>query len=60
VINPLMEHRYRDMTAKLVELLMPHQKGHPITYNHYFTETIQNMRGKRLEAEVTRRLSLSH
>ncbi len=45
------------MTAKLVELLIPHQKGHPITYNHYFTETIQNMREKRLEAEVVRRLS---
>lgn len=47
VIDPLMEHRYRDMTAKVVvELLMPHQKGHPITHNHYFTETIQNMREK--------------
>lgn len=57
VIDPLMEQRYRDMTEKLVELLTPHQKGHPITYNHYFTETIQNMREKRLEAEVTRRLS---
>jgi hypothetical protein len=57
VIDPLMEERYRDMTAKLVELLTPHQKGHPITYNHYFTETIQNIREKRLEAEVTRRLS---
>ena len=45
------------MKAKLAELLIPHQKGHPITYNHYFTETIQNMREKRLEAEVTRRLS---
>lgn len=57
VIDPLMEHRYRDMTAKLVELLIPLQKGHPITYNHYFTETIQNMRERRLEEEVTRRLS---
>ena len=52
-----MEQRYRDMTAKLIELLIPHQKGHLITYNHYFTETIQNMREKRLEAEVARRLS---
>jgi hypothetical protein len=56
VIDPLMEERYRDITAKLVELLAPYQKGHPIAYNHYFTETIQNMREKRLEAEVTRRL----
>ncbi|KAJ6048207.1 Male sterility NAD-binding [Penicillium canescens] len=22
------------------ELLMPHQRGYPITYNHYFTETL--------------------
>jgi hypothetical protein len=43
VINPLMEERYRDMTAKLVEFLTPHQKGHPIMYNHYFTKTIQNI-----------------
>jgi hypothetical protein len=57
VIDPLMEQRHQDMIVKLVELLMPHQKGHLITYNHYFTETIQNMREKRLEAEVTRRLS---
>ncbi|CZT51083.1 related to vacuolar sorting protein VPS1, dynamin, and related proteins [Rhynchosporium secalis] len=57
VLDPLMEQRYRDMTDKLVELLLPHQKGHPITYNHYFIETIQNMRERRLEAEVTRKLS---
>lgn len=57
VIDPLMDQRYQDMIAKLVELLTPHQKGHPITYNYYFTETIQNMRERRLEAEVTRRLS---
>jgi hypothetical protein len=57
VIDPLMDQRYQDMIAKLIELLMPHQKGHPITYNHYFTETIQNMREKRLEADVARKLS---
>jgi hypothetical protein len=57
VIDPLMDQRYQDMIAKLIELLMPHQKGHPITYNHYFTETIQNMREKRLEADLARKLS---
>jgi hypothetical protein len=57
VIDPLMEERSRDMTAKLAEIMAPYQKGHPITYNHYFTETIQNLREKRLEAEVARRLN---
>ena len=36
---------------------MPHQKEYPIIYNHYFTETIQNIKEKRLEAEVAKRLS---
>ena len=31
--------------------------GHPVTYNHDFTETIQKMREKRLEAEIARWLS---
>ena len=57
VIDPIIEDRLREMTSKLAELMAPHQKGHPITYNHYFTETIQNLREKRLEAEVGRRLS---
>lgn len=29
---------------------------HPITYNHYFTETIQKIREQNLETEVTRKL----
>lgn len=29
------------------EFLMSHQRGHPITYNHYFTETLQDTRADR-------------
>ncbi|KAJ5705391.1 hypothetical protein N7536_001080 [Penicillium majusculum] len=29
------------------EFLMSHQRGHPITYNHYFTETLQDTRVER-------------
>jgi hypothetical protein len=57
VVDPLMEERSQEMAVKLVELLLPHQKGHPITYNHYFTETIQSMRSRRQEEDITRRLS---
>ena len=57
VIDSLMNERAHEMEEKLQELLAPHQKGHPITYNHYLTETIQNMREKRMEDEVIRRLS---
>lgn len=45
------------MTSKLAKLMMPYQTGHSITYNHYFTETIQNLIEKRLESEVAGRLT---
>lgn len=57
VIGPEMDEKWTELEAKLRELVTPTQKGHPITYNHYFTETIQNMRHRRMEEEVTRRLS---
>ena len=37
----------RDLEKATKELLMPHQRGHPITYNHYFTETLQKTRAAR-------------
>ncbi|KAI9824767.1 MAG: hypothetical protein M1832_001595 [Thelocarpon impressellum] len=54
VIDPLMETRSKNLDEKLEELLAPYQKGHPITYNHYFTETIQNVRRRRVEVQVKR------
>jgi hypothetical protein len=33
-------------------LLKPHQNSHPISYNHYFTETLQKIRDRRREREV--------
>jgi GTPase SAR1 family protein len=39
---------------KVSELLVPHLQGHPITYNHYFTENLQKMRNQRREREVMR------
>lgn len=41
---------------KVKELLSTFRKFHPITYNHYLTETIQKKREKRLEAEVAGKL----
>ncbi|OJJ52215.1 hypothetical protein ASPSYDRAFT_95750 [Aspergillus sydowii CBS 593.65] len=38
---------------------MPHQKGHPITYNHYFTETLQKIRSGRRESELSTALQQS-
>ena len=56
IIDPSIDEKFRKAGEKLQELLEPHQKGHPITYNHYFTETIQNMRQKSLEDDLKARL----
>lgn len=42
-MNQLLE----SLNTKTTELLTPHQKSHPITYNHYFTEALQKVRNER-------------
>jgi hypothetical protein len=49
-LNQLLE----TLNAKTIELLTPHQKGHPITYNHYFTETYQKVQTERKSNEYTK------
>ena len=56
VVDPLMDRKLKDMNGKLDEILTPYQNGHAITYNHYFTETIQKVREDRHEAEIARKL----
>ncbi|KAI9798760.1 MAG: hypothetical protein M1833_004590 [Piccolia ochrophora] len=56
VIDPMMEEKNDEMQNKILELLNPYKKGHPITYNHYFTETIQDARLSRQKAELKTKL----
>ena len=56
VIDAVMDQKMNKMNEKLGELLSPYQKGHPITYNHYFTETLQKVKEKRREAEIANKL----
>jgi len=43
-----------NLNEKTTELLTPHQKSHPITYNHYFTETLQKLRNERNQNEYSK------
>ncbi|KAK8129401.1 interferon-induced GTP-binding protein Mx [Apiospora kogelbergensis] len=54
IVKPAMEDMLTALNSKTGELLKPHQTLHPITYNHYFTDTIQNVRQKRERDRVTR------
>ncbi|KAL8816282.1 MAG: hypothetical protein Q9191_008359 [Dirinaria sp. TL-2023a] len=56
VIDPHLEVDATRVNEKLGEVLAPHIQGHPITYNHYFTETIQDVRKKRQEKDMMKRL----
>ncbi|KAI9040416.1 P-loop containing nucleoside triphosphate hydrolase protein [Aspergillus affinis] len=52
IIFPIFDSVLQDMEQKTSELLAPHKTGHPITYNHYFTENLQKIRAERREGEI--------
>lgn len=54
LVEPALQNIVEDAKRKTIDLLIPHQQGHPITYNHYFTETVQEMKKERSRAELTR------
>jgi hypothetical protein len=47
IFEPALNQLLGNLNAKTTELLTPHQKSHPITYNHYFTEALQKVRSER-------------
>lgn len=57
IIEPLMRERLKNLDLRMEEVLLPYIHGHPITYNHYFTETIQAIRQQRQEDMFKNRLS---
>jgi GTPase SAR1 family protein len=57
IIDPALEDFSKALAKKVSELMKPYQKGHPITYNHYFTETVQKAREEHDRNELQRRLN---
>jgi hypothetical protein len=47
IINAKIDVLKGDLHGKIVELLHPHYNGHPITYNHYLTDTVQSVQSER-------------
>lgn len=57
IINPAFERCVEELRQKVEEVLRPHRRGHPITYNHYFTDTIQKARrdhAKKQQSKILR------
>ncbi|OAA72618.1 GTPase effector domain, GED [Akanthomyces lecanii RCEF 1005] len=47
IIRGSLELLANDLETKFRELLAPHIEGHPITYNHYLTDTVQKIQEER-------------
>lgn len=57
IVEPAMESIMKALQLKSDELLEPHKYWHPITYNHYLTETLQKIRGERRMAQARKTLA---
>lgn len=57
IIDPALEGFSKALEQRVLELMKPHQTGHPITYNHSFTETVQKAREEHSKRELGRRLN---
>ncbi|KAF4471346.1 Interferon-induced GTP-binding Mx [Fusarium albosuccineum] len=56
VIMPKLDQILKGLNEKAKVLLNQHQEGHPITYNHYFTDTLQKIRMERQKSEISRKI----
>ena len=56
VINPAFEKIQEDFDEKVVDLLRQHSHGHPITFNHYFTDNIQKLRNEHKSKHIAKKL----
>ncbi|OCL07965.1 hypothetical protein AOQ84DRAFT_319135 [Glonium stellatum] len=54
LFEPALNQLLEVLKAKTAELLMPHQRSHPITYNHSFMEALQKVRDERRKDECTK------
>ncbi|KAI1097972.1 P-loop containing nucleoside triphosphate hydrolase protein [Jackrogersella minutella] len=56
LIDDALEKLDRQFRDKVNEILRPHEDGHPITYNHYLTDTVQKTRMNRFQGNIMRGL----
>ena len=57
IIHPALEACRKLLQEKVTTMLEPHRRGHAITYNHYFTDTIQNARRDHFNNETISKLN---
>ncbi|KAK3352495.1 P-loop containing nucleoside triphosphate hydrolase protein [Lasiosphaeria hispida] len=53
ICDPTLRNIRKGLDEKADEFLKPHREGHPITYNHYFTETLQSARREKVKEVIS-------
>lgn len=53
LIAPALDKLRGALDGRTTKLLLPHQNGHQITYNHYFTESLQHIRNGRQRGQIS-------
>ncbi|PHH91530.1 hypothetical protein CDD83_76 [Cordyceps sp. RAO-2017] len=53
IVEPKLDCILKSLCDKVSGLLKSHKCGHPITYNHHFTDSLQKIRLQRLTSEAT-------
>jgi GTP-binding protein EngB required for normal cell division len=56
IVSKGMDTLKKDLDQKVVELLDPHYHSHPITYNHYLTDTVQKAQSERRRCDLKKSL----
>jgi GTPase SAR1 family protein len=59
ILNPAMDALKNDLEAMVSSILEPHQRGHLITYNHYFTDNVQKAKAQHQKDTITRKVKAS-
>ena len=57
IFDPALEDFSKALAGKVSELIRPYQRGHPITYNHSFTEAVQKARQEHERIELQQGLN---
>ncbi|OJD29482.1 interferon-induced gtp-binding protein mx [Diplodia corticola] len=55
-IQPIMDAKRKELFTKIEELLRPYKSEHLITYHPLFRESMQQLRSKKLQSDVSSRL----
>jgi hypothetical protein len=56
IISSGLDHLTNELNHKMTEIFRPHENGHPVTYNHHLTDTVQKAQANRRQQALKQSL----